>query len=94
MDIRETCCEQMSGTATAHVTTNEVVWIRKLQKYAESYPKDVVITRHPEDNGGYLCAEVPKKWFVIRPPRKVQYTEEQKAAMQERMANMRKKKGE
>lgn len=90
MEIRETCYEQMGDRNRAVVSTNEAAWIRKILKLADTYGEEVRITQQPEDNGGYLVAEVPKKWFVLRPPKKMNYTEEQKAAMQERMANMRK----
>lgn len=95
MEIRETCYEQMGDSDRAVVSTNEAVWIRKILKLADTYGEEVQITQQPEDNGGYLVAKVPKKWFVLRPPKKMNYTEEQKVAMQERMANMRKaQKGE
>lgn len=90
-DIRETCYEQSDG-GKGCLSTNEGVWIRKIQRLAAEHPDEVVIRYEPETNYGYLVAEVPSNWFVIRPPKKVNLSEEQKDALRERMAVARSKR--
>lgn len=55
----------------------------KLRKLAESFPDDVRIEK--EDQIG-LFASVPQSWVTIRKPRQMNYTEEQKQVMRERLA--------
>lgn len=55
----------------------------KLRKLAENFPDDVAIEK--EDEIG-LFANVPQSWITIRKPRQMNYTEEQKQAMRERLA--------
>ena len=93
-EIRETCYEQDADNAYGYITTNETVWIRKILRLAEENPDQVVIENHPEENYGYLVAHVPQVWFVIRPPKKMNLSEEQKEALRDRMAEARKKRAE
>jgi len=44
---------------------------------------------YPENNDGYIVVHVPKNWFKLSPPRQVNYTDEQRAALAERMAKAR-----
>lgn len=63
---------------------------RRLAKLAEQYPevcKRDFDTWHPAESVDYT---VPKKWIKINPPKKVNFTDEQKAALAERLANNRK----
>ena len=62
---------------------------RRLAKLAEQYPDDCkreFDTWQPEGSVDY---SVPKKWIKINPPKKVNFTDEQKAALAERLANNR-----
>lgn len=62
---------------------------RRLAKLAEQYPDDCkreFDTWQPEGSVDYT---VPKKWIKINPPKKVNFTDEQKAALAERLANSR-----
>ncbi|MBO5969970.1 MAG: hypothetical protein J6S14_15890 [Clostridia bacterium] len=93
-EIRETCYEQDADSKCGVITTNELGWIRKIQRLAEEYPEDVVIKLQPDENYGYLLASVPTPWFVIRPPKKMNLSEEQKDALRERMAEARKKRND
>lgn len=93
-EIRETCYDHDADFDYGCITTNEGVWIRKIIKLSEEYPDQVLITKRPEDNQSYLVAQVPKSWFVIRPPKKMNLSEEQKDALRDRMAKAREKRKE
>lgn len=92
-DFKETCCDYLDVNDYAEFTSCERKWVNKILKLKESNPDDVEITTYPENNGGYIVAHVPKSWFKLSPPRKVNYTEEQRAAAAERMSNARSKRG-
>ena len=88
-DLRETSWDWYSDEKTATMCSSEAVWIRKLTALAEQYPEDVVIRKAPEDNGGVILVDLPKKWLKIKPPTKRNMTDEQREALAERMKNVR-----
>ena len=92
-EIKETVFECTNGSDVATITSNEQKWINKINKLATQRQDDVEIVYTPEDNYGYILAHVPKTWMKLSPPRAVNYTEEQKVAAAERMANARKNRG-
>ena len=92
-EIKETVFECTNGSDVATITSNEQKWINKINKLATQRPDDVEIVYTPEDNYGYILAHVHKTWMKLSPPRAVNYTEEQKVAAAERMANARKNRG-
>lgn len=89
-EIKETVFEYSGDFKHATITSNEQKWVNKIKKLKEQRPDEVEIICLPEDNEGYLLAHVPKTWMKLSPPRTVNYTEEQKEALRERMANARK----
>lgn len=91
-DLKETCFSYTEEDELAFFSSSEKKWINKITKLAEQNPAQIEITHTPEDNHGMLCAKVPKKWLRISPPRQVNYTDEQRAAMAERLAAARDKK--
>ena len=91
-EIKETVFECTGEFSYASITSNEQKWINKIKKYAEQRPDEVQLVSTPEDNYGYILARVPKTWMKLSPPRTVNYTDEQKAALAERMAKVRNKK--
>lgn len=91
-DFKETAIGYLDVDKHATFSSSERKWINKILKYAESHPNDVRIECYPEDNFGELVAYIPKNWLKISPPRQVNYTEEQRAAMVERMALVRNKR--
>jgi hypothetical protein len=93
-DLKETCVSYVGEDATATFCSSETRWINRILKLHTQHPNEVKIIYHPEDNHGMLYAELPKKWLKISPPRQMNYTDEQKAAMAERLATAREKKGE
>ena len=78
----------------AFVSTDEPKWHRALRAYAEEYPDQVEIRYHPETNDGNMIATVPVKWVKIKPPKRVNMTDEQKAVLAEKMRNLNAKSGE
>ena len=79
----ETCINYTSDRA--FVSTDEI-WLRnRILRLAEQYPGDVRIIKTAEENDGCIYCELPSKWARISPPRKVEYSDEQRAAMAERM---------
>lgn len=93
-DPKETCFNYISEDKTATFCSSEQKWINKILKLKEKHPNEIKIVHYPENNHGMLYVELPKKWLKIAPPRQVNYTDEQKALMAERLAAARVKKGE
>lgn len=91
-DPKETCINYVAEDDTATFCSSEQKWINKIIKLHGQHPDEVEIIYLPEDNYGMLYAEIPKKWLKVSPPRQVNYTDEQKAAMAERLAAAREKK--
>lgn len=72
------------------VSTDERRMINRILRFAEAHPGDVEILARPENNDGCLYCKLPSKWLKITPPAKRELTDEQKAAMVERLKNCRK----
>lgn len=88
-DVKETAWDWYSDEKIATMCSSEASWIKKLTALAEQYPEDVVIRKTPEDNGGVILVSLPKKWFKIKPPTKRTLTDEQRAALSERIKRIR-----
>ena len=88
-NFNETACDFYSCDKHATFCSSERKWINKILKLHEQYPDQVEIQVLPENNQGMILAHIPKNWFKISSPRKVNYTDEQRAAMAERMKNIR-----
>lgn len=92
-ELKETCINYIAEDDYAIFCSSEAKWIHKILKLRERHPDVVDIIHAPEDNHGMLYAHVPKSWIKVSPPRQVNYTDEQRAAMAERLAAAREKKG-
>lgn len=90
-DLRETAFEYTDGDKHATLSSSETKWINKITKLHEQYPDDIEIVCKAEDNYGMVVAHIPKSWFKISPPKKMNLTEEQKAVRAERMRKAREK---
>lgn len=88
-DFKETSFDFLDVDDHAVFCTCERKWVNKILKLKESNPNDVEVTTYPENNDGYIVAHVPKSWFKIGPPKKVNYTDEQRAAIAERLQSAR-----
>ena len=93
-DLQETCLSCVTDEAKLTVCSSETKWINKIIKLHESNPDEVEIVYYPQDNHGMIYARVPKNYLKLAPPRQVNYTDEQRAAMAERLAAAREKKQE
>ena len=86
-DIHETVFESVSTDNMATFFSSEYVWEQRALKLAEQYPDDVKLVAHNVD--GSVTIHLPKKWFKISPPRKINLTDEQKAAIGLRLKQAR-----
>lgn len=88
-DFKETMIEYLDVDKYATFCSAERRWINRINKLHEQYPDEVQIVYAPEDNCGVIYAHIPKSWMKISPPKKTNYTDEQRAAMTERMRKAR-----
>lgn len=93
-DCKETCVGYTDEDEAAVFCSSERRWINKILRLSGQHPDEVKIIHYPEENGGMIYAHIPKNYIKISPPRQVDYTDEQRAAMAERLAAAREKKVE
>lgn len=93
-DFKETSVGYITDERHATFSSSETKWINKITKLYEKHPDKVEIIYTPESNNGTIYAHVPKSWLKISPPRQVNYTDEQRAAMAERLAAARNKQND
>lgn len=87
--MRETDIEYIVGDSTLTVYTAEQKHVRRIKQYASEYPDDVIISKENED--GSIVARMPAEWFRLpKPPKKMNFTDEQRRAVAERLAAHRK----
>ena len=65
------------------VSTGQSVWRNRLFKLAEEHPDEVKCLVRNED--GSVMFHIPKSYLAVRPPKKMNFTEEQKQAARERL---------
>jgi hypothetical protein len=85
-NFRETAINYLTCDEYATFYSGEDKWKRKMRKYAEKYTDYVRIT---QDNDWGLIAQIPRTWLKVSPPRRLNMTDEQRAAAAERLANAR-----
>ena len=78
-DITETAFDYYGDEKTAYFSTSEKKWVKRILELKEKFPNDVTIKQTPEENDGCLCAVLPKGWFKIAPPKKINLSEEYRA---------------
>lgn len=83
---RETIINFNEADDTASVYTHNRAIQNKLNKLRDEYDIEVA-----DAGDGWTEYMVPKKWIKVAPPRQVNYTDEQRAAMAERLAAARNK---
>lgn len=84
----ETSCTYTGKTM--FVSTDERKLINRIMKFAKEKPEDVEVIRLPENNDGCLYCKLPASWLKITPPAKRDLSDEQRAAMAERLRNCHK----
>lgn len=87
---RETIITYNNEEGTATVYTYHKALQNKLNKLVGTN-KDISIERQDDESITYI---VPKRWIKVQPPRQMNYTDEQKAAMAARLAAMREKQSD
>ena len=71
-----------------YMSSDERKWIGRIRRLKEQHPEEVRIIAEPENNDGCIYAELPKEWLQVRPPKKMNYTDEQRQILSERMKQM------
>ena len=89
--MAETVFEHLDGKDTWTVSTDERTWKNRLVKLAEQNPAEVECVAVNRD--GSVMYHVPASWVRLRPPVKRNMTEEQKAALAERLKLARESMG-
>ena len=89
-DFKETAVGYLDVDNYASFDSSERKWINKILTLKEKYPDEVKIIKMPDDNCGSIAAHIPKSWLKVNPPKKMNFTDEQKAARAERMRQNRK----
>lgn len=84
---KETVIVYNNEESTAQVFTYHRALQNKLNKFLETNP-EISVLRSGDEWIDYM---VPKSWIKVSPPRQVNYTDEQRAAMAERLAAARNK---
>ena len=84
---KETVINYNNEESTAQVFTYHRALQNKLNKLVGVNP-DILVLHRGDEWTEYI---VPKTWIKVSPPRQVNYTDEQRAAMAERLAAARSK---
>ena len=82
----ETCFNYVDKD-TAFFSSDERRWINKIHKLKKLRPQEVEILAEPENNDGCIYCKLPVRYFKLQPRR--EYTEEERAAMSERLTAAR-----
>ena len=90
-DLKETCLNHVAPDKYITFCSSEQKWINKIIKLRDQHPDEVSIIHTSESNDGMIYAQLPDNWLKLSPPRQLNYTEEQRAAMAERLAAARSK---
>lgn len=88
-DFKETTINYINTDDYLTFCSSEKKWINKIDKLHEKYPEDVKIIYDAESNHGMVYAQLPSNWLKVSPPRQVNFTDEQRAAMAECLAAAR-----
>lgn len=83
-------CFNYTTRDKAFFSSDERKFITKVRKLKKKYPDKVRIIREPEDNDGCIYCELPVEWFTVRVPKQMNYTDEQREKMSERMRQISK----
>lgn len=76
---------QYTDRDKAWFSSDERKFITKVRTLKEKYPDRVQILAEPEDNDGCIYCTLPSDWLSVRPPKKMNLTDEQRAAIGNRL---------
>lgn len=85
--MAETVFEHLDGNKTWTVSTDERTWKNRLFKLAEQHPDEVECVA--VNRNGSVMFHIPASWVKVKPPRKVEMTEERRQELADRMRRMR-----
>ena len=77
------------GDDKGYFSSNERRWINRIQRLSEEHPNECVILKAPENNHGFIYARMPTSWLKVKPPKKIEMSDEQRAALADRMRKLR-----
>lgn len=86
-DITMETCFNYCDSDVAFFSSDEKRWIHRIHKLKEMKPDDIEIIREPEVNDGCIYVKLPTSYLKIGPKKK--YSEEQRAAMGDRLKQVR-----
>ena len=66
-------------------SSDERKTITRIRKLKEAHPDDVTILKQPEENDGCIYGWCPKDWVLLRFPKKMGFSDEEKAKRAERL---------
>lgn len=92
MELTENMIEFINGQRTATITFSNLKHINRIKRLYEDRPDEFKYFHQNED--GSIIAKVPLRWIKVSPPRENNrvYTEEEKAAISERLRKAREMK--
>ena len=76
-------CFNYCDKDVAFFSSDERKWINKIHKLKQQRPDEVTILREPENNDGCIYCRLPAYYLRLQPKR--EYTEEERAAMSQRL---------
>lgn len=82
-EIYETIVEYIRGDDYITVSSQDCAWINKVKKLHAANPDEIQIVAINDD--GSICARLPKGYLKLSKPSKRNITEENRAALAERM---------
>lgn len=89
----ETSISWITGSRepAVEVYSDDRSWRAKLLKLAAENPDEVIVKERPETNDGAVIIKIPVSFVKISPPRRVSMTDDQRAALADRMRNLARK---
>jgi hypothetical protein len=91
INTAETVFEHLDGKDTWTISTDERTWKNRLVKLAEQNPAEVECVAVNRD--GSVMYHVPASWVRLRPLVKRNLTDEQRAALADRIKSVRESMG-
>lgn len=88
--MKETALEHIEGSKRFTISCGEAWSCKLIRKLQADYPDEVEVVY--ENTDGSFVARVPMKWVKVAPPRKLNLSDERRAALSEqgkRLAEMR-----
>lgn len=89
-DVRETTWNHIAKEKHVSFSSSERKFIKLIYDLCDKYPEEVEITHVNSD--GSICAKFPYEWIKIKPKKKREMSEEQIAALTERLELGRQKR--